>query len=141
VNASTGIITTIAGNGTSGAAGDGGQATNAEIGDPWGMAIDSFRNIYFGDWFEKRIRMINASTGVITTVAGNGTQGYSGDGGEAVNAEFYGLEGLAVDGTGTIYVSDFYNRRGRAVGGSGIIRCYQSQICDSRSYLCSSWTE
>ena len=83
---SPGEITTVAGNGTAGYSGDGGAAISAELGSPSGVAVDSAGNIYIADTSNNRIRKVNTS-GVITTVAGNGTPGYSGDGGPATSAE------------------------------------------------------
>ncbi len=109
VNASTGVISTVAGNGTQGYSGDGGAATSAEFNTPDGLALDSGGNIYIADLFNDCIRMVNASTGVISTVAGNGTPGYSGDGGLATSAEINYPQGVAVDSSGNIYIADYYN--------------------------------
>ena len=89
MTASTGIITTVAGNGTAGYSGDGGPATSAELNSPAGVALDSSGNIYIADTSNSRIRKVTVSTGVITTLAGDGTAGYSGDGGSATSAELY----------------------------------------------------
>ncbi len=115
VTVSTGIITTVAGNGTGGFSGDGGAATSAELDSPAAVALDSSGNIYISDLANERIRKVMASTGVITTVAGNGTAGYSGDGGAATSAEMYLPRGVAVDGSGNIYVADNFNQRIRKV--------------------------
>ncbi len=117
VNAS-GIITTIAGNGYSGYNGDGIDATNAQLGYLMGVAVDNRGNLYFSD--NHRIRMVNAS-GIITTFAGNGIYGYSGDGGPATSAEIFDPNGLAVDGSGNVYIADRYNNRIRKVNTLGII--------------------
>ena len=77
VNAS-GIIATVAGNGTCCYSGDGGAATSAELNNPGGVAVDSAGNLYIADSYNQRIREVNAASGTITTVAGNGTYGYSG---------------------------------------------------------------
>ena len=116
VTASTGIITTVAGNGTQGYSGDGGAAVNAELYAPIGVAVDATGNIYDGEAGDERVRKVAVSTGIITTVAGNGTEGYSGDGGAAVSAELYDPSGVAVDATDNIYVADMGNNRIRAVG-------------------------
>lgn len=116
VTISSGIITTVAGNGTVGFSGDGGAATSAELGYPYGVAIDSHGNIYIGDSNNNRIREVTASTGIISTVAGNGVQGYSGDGGAATSGEMNGPQGVAVDSSGNIYIADEGNSRIRAVG-------------------------
>src|ERR1700751_6098948 len=91
------IITTIAGTGTFGYSGDGGQATSAELYDPYGIAIDASGNVYIADYYNNRVRKVDANTGVISTIAGNGTQGYSGDGGAATAAELYYPIDLAID--------------------------------------------
>jgi trimeric autotransporter adhesin len=116
VTVSTGIISTVAGNGTAGYSGDDGAATSAELNYPIGVAVDSAGNIYIGDENNNRVRKVTASTHDISTVAGNGTYGYSGDGGAATSAELYDLTGVAVDSTGNIYIADTYNSRIRAVG-------------------------
>ena len=115
VNASTGIITTVAGNGTAGYTGDGGAATNAELHNPSGIALDSSDNIYIADFSEAVIRKVTASTGIISTVAGNGTTGYWGDGGAAINAEIQFPGGVDVDTAGNIYIPDSTNNRIRVV--------------------------
>jgi trimeric autotransporter adhesin len=113
-----GTITTIAGTGTAGYSGDGGPATIAELRFPYCITIDLSGNIYIGD--QSTVRKINA-TGVITTVAGTGNMGYSGDGGQATLAELKGPSGLAIDGTGNLYVADKNNNRIRKVSTAGII--------------------
>jgi hypothetical protein len=118
VTVSTGLISTVAGNGTYGNTGNGGPATSAEIGGPAQLAADASGNIFIADSSFDVIHKVTAATGQITTVAGNGIQGFSGDGGIAVAAEFYGSDGVAVDSSGNIYIADFYNARIRAVGPS-----------------------
>ncbi len=115
VTVSSGIITTVAGDGTAGYSGDGGAATSAELNYPSGVAVDSSGNIYIGDTSNERIRKVTVSTGVITTVAGNGTLGYSGDGGAATSAELGYPWGVAVDSSGNIYIGDSNNNRVRKV--------------------------
>ena len=114
VNAQTGIMTTIAGNGTYGYTGDGGQATSAELGDPAGLAIEG-NDLFIADAGNNVIREVNLTTGVITTVAGNGTYGGSGDGGLATNAELSSPMGVAVDSSGNIYIADVYDNEIRKV--------------------------
>ncbi len=117
-----GIINTVAGNGTPGYSGDGGAATSAELYGNFGVAVDRAGNIYLADAYNERIRKVTASTGAISTVAGNGTQGYSGDGGAATSAELNQPEGIAVDSSGNIYIADLYNNRIRKVTAStGVI--------------------
>jgi Carbohydrate binding domain/NHL repeat len=103
----TGTITTIAGSSTipSGFAGDGGPATNALLSTPKGLAIDSAGNLYIADSGNNRIRKVS-STGVITTVAGNGTTGVAGDGGPARQAALNDPSGLAFDALGNLYVTE-----------------------------------
>jgi trimeric autotransporter adhesin len=120
VTKSTGIITTVVGDGTREHKGDGGLATSAGLYNPHGVAVDASGNIYIADSF--RIRMVTKSTGIITTVAGYGTQGYSGDGGPATSASLMYLWGVAVDASGNIYIADTNNDRIRVVTKStGII--------------------
>ena len=115
VSASTGIISTVAGNGTAGFSGDGGAAISAELYYPSSVAVDMSGNIYIADLDNLRIRKVSASTGIISTVAGNGTAGYTGDGGAAYNAEIRGVYGIAVDASGNIYVADSGNNRIRKI--------------------------
>ncbi len=122
VNASTGIITTVAGMGTAGYNGDNSAATSAELDYPFGVAVDSAGNLYIADFHNQRIRMVTASTGIITTVAGTGTSGYNGDNIAATSAELYGPSGVAVDSAGNLYIGDYGNNSIRKVTAStGII--------------------
>jgi uncharacterized protein (TIGR03437 family) len=105
---SGGVITTVAGGGSSGL-GDNGPATSAQLYIPWGVAVDSAGNLYIADTYNNRIRKV--SNGVITTVAGNGTQGSSGDNGPATSAQLSGAMGIAVDSAGNVYVADSGNIR------------------------------
>ena len=115
VTKSTGLITTVAGTLSRGYNGDGRQATSAEINKPEGIAVDALQNIYFADVNNHRIRMVTQSTGLITTVAGNGTAGYSGDNGKATLAGLNRPTGVTVDVSGNIYLSDTDNHRVRVV--------------------------
>ena len=115
VTVSTGIITTVAGDGKGGYSGDGGQATSAELSDPIGVGLDTANNIYIGDFSNNRIRKVTVSTGIITTVAGDGKGGYSGDGGPATSAELDFPGGVEVDPAGNIYIADYGNSRIRKV--------------------------
>jgi trimeric autotransporter adhesin len=115
-----GIITTVAGTGTAGYSGDGGAATSASLNLPQGVYVDASGDIYIADGANNRIRKVNGTTQTITTVAGNGTAGYSGDGGIATSAELnfsgFGMGSVYVNAAGTIYISDNDNNRIRAVG-------------------------
>jgi sugar lactone lactonase YvrE len=115
---SNGVITTVAGNGTLGFSGDNGPAANAELSSPADVAVDAAGNLYFVDLGNYRIRKI--SKGVITTVAGNGTRGFSGDNGPAISAQFQSPGGIALDATGNLYIADTYNSRIRKVS-NGVI--------------------
>jgi sugar lactone lactonase YvrE len=115
---SNGVITTVAGNGTPGFSGDNGPATSAQLNGPEGIAVDSAGNLYIGDSGNYRIRKV--SGGVITTVAGNGTEGYSGDNGPATSAQLRWVRGVAVDSAGNLYIADSGNDRIRKVSG-GVI--------------------
>ncbi len=116
VDVSTGIITTVAGNGrNSGFSGDGGPATAAQLNHPRGVAADGAGNLYIADSHNYRICKVDVSTGIITTVAGNGSHGFSGDGGPATAAQLYSPRGVAVDGAGNIYIANPYNNRIRKI--------------------------
>lgn len=118
-NLPSGIITTVAGNGTAGYTGDNGQATSAELNAPESAGVDSSGNLFIADSVNNRIRKVSTN-GVITTVAGNGTAGYAGDNGQATNAEL-NLGGAAVDISGNLFIADTFNNRIRKVGTNGII--------------------
>lgn len=118
--ASSGIITTYAGTGVAGYSGDGGQAADATLNLPVALATDSAGNLYVVDQGNQVVRKITPA-GVITTFAGNGEYGYSGDGSLATNAELASPSGLAVAANGTIYIADRDNERIRAVTPNGII--------------------
>ncbi len=120
VEAATGIITTAAGGGSS-FPGDGGPATSASLQSPCGVALDRTGNLFIADISFPRIRRVDASTGVITTVAGTGNVGFSGDGGPATDASLNLPFGVAVDGAGDIFIADSYNSRVRKVNANGTI--------------------
>jgi len=110
---SGGIISTIAGTGTAGFSGDGGQATSAQLKAPFSVAVDAQTNLYIADYGNSRIRRV--SGGIITTIAGTGTAGFTGDGGQASSAQISGPLGVGVDGEGSLYISDTNNRRVRKI--------------------------
>jgi len=116
----SGTITTIAGTGVAGYTGDGGPAASAELNSPTDISIDATGNIFIADWGNHSIRKISV-TNTITTVAGTGTAGYSGDGGNAISAQLKAPYGLMVDASGNLYISDAGNARLRKVNSSGII--------------------
>ena len=115
----SGIITTVAGTGYPGYSGDGFAATTATLDGPNDIAIDATGNLFIADQYNYVIRKIDVS-GIITTIAGNGIGGYSGDGMPALSAEMLPA-GVAVDNAGNIYISDYGNQRIRKVNTSGII--------------------
>jgi len=115
-----GIITTVIGNGTNGFSGDGGTATNASLSGPACLAFDVLGNLYIADAGNNRIREMDTN-GIITTVVGNGTNAFSGDGGMATNASLSGPASLAFDGQGNLYIADTSNSRIRKIDANGII--------------------
>ncbi|MBI4907469.1 MAG: hypothetical protein HY820_27840 [Acidobacteria bacterium] len=117
---SGGTIRTIAGNGVAGHSGDGGPATGASLYRPVGIAVDSNRNVYIAEIIGHRIRKVT-SNGIISTVAGTGIYGYSGDGGPAANAQINRPGSVAVDLEGNLFIADTGNRRIRKVDTNGII--------------------
>lgn len=115
-------ITTAVGTGARGFAGDGGPATAALLNGPFDVAFDAPGNLYFSDTFNHRIRRVDAATGTISTIAGNGEAGYSGDGGPATEAALNEPYGVLVDRAGNIYTADRLNRRVRRIDArSGVI--------------------
>jgi uncharacterized protein (TIGR03437 family) len=121
VTASTGIINTIAGDGTPGYAGDNDLAVNASIADVHGVAVDSSGNVYIADTANSRVREISVTSGNITTFAGNGNRGYAGDGAAATAATLWFPSGLAFDSAGNLYISDYGNATVRKVDSRGTI--------------------
>lgn len=115
-----GVITTVAGTGGSGYAGDGGPAIGAKLFEPIDMAVDPSGNVYISDYVNNRIRKVDAG-GVITTYAGIGIAGFSGDGGPATAANIYEPSGIVLDAAGNLYFSDLANFRVRKISAGGII--------------------
>ena len=115
VDAATGVITTVAGNHTFGFSGDGGPPTAAKLNRPVGVAVDASGNLFIADYGNSRIRGVNAATGIITTVAGNGDEGFSGDGGPATSASLDEPYFVAVDASGNLFIADSDNNRVRRV--------------------------
>ncbi len=116
----SGVISTIVGTGTAGNTGDGGAATAAQIDNPLDVKVDLAGNLYFTDFNNHVVRKVNAA-GVISTIAGTGTMGYSGDGGAATAAQLHSPAGIDLDDCGNVYISDLYNNRVRMINTSGII--------------------
>ena len=115
VDVASGIITTVAGNGIGGYSGDDSMALNAEIYNASAVAVDDSGDIYISDFYNNRIRKVRAATGIITTIAGNGTGGYSGDDSLATNGEIFRPQGVAVDSSGSVFIADFDNHVVREV--------------------------
>ena len=113
-----GAVTTVAGSGQQGFAGDGGAATGAALDTPSGVAIDASGNLYIADSHNNRIREVGG--GVISTIAGNGTAGFAGDGGAATASELAQPSAVAVDASGNLYIADTNNQRVRVVTGATI---------------------
>lgn len=125
VTLSTGLISTVAGNGEIGSVGnwgDGGPATDAQIAFPGGVTFDSAGNMYIADTYDNVVRRVSAATGIITTIAGTGTEGFSGDGGVATSANLDQPSALAIDQAGNLYIEERFRGRVRKVSvSSGII--------------------
>ena len=120
VDATTGVITAIAGTGRSGYSGDAGKAVNAQLGSPSNVRTDAAGNLYIADQGFSVVRMVNGATGVITTIAGTGTSRYAGDGALATSANLASPSGLALDASGNLYIADFANNAVRKVMVNGL---------------------
>jgi sugar lactone lactonase YvrE len=118
--AQSGIIATVAGNGSIGYSGDGGPATSAQFRFPGGLALDAAGNLFIADINNHCIRKVTPG-GVISTVAGNGKAGYSGDGGPATSAQLSNPSGIVVDSTNNLFIADYNNHRVRKVTSGGLI--------------------
>ena len=116
------IIVTVAGSGIAGEAGDGGLAVQAELNDPSGVAVDRNGHLLIADTMNNRVRRVDAASGIMSTVAGTGEEGFDGDGDSATLARLMQPSGIAVDAEGAVYLSDTFNNRIRRIDGvSGII--------------------
>jgi len=115
-----GVIHTVAGNGTAGFSGDGGPATAASLNGPFAVAVNAAGEIYIADTNNNRVRKVDLK-GMITTVAGGNTFGFSGDGGPATAATLYAPESIALDSIGNLYIADWGNARVRLVNSAGFI--------------------
>jgi sugar lactone lactonase YvrE len=115
-----GTITTVAGTGQEDGTGDGGAAVEAGLAAPRGVAVDAAGNLFVADTLNHRVRQVSPN-GIITTVAGTGVDGFSGDGGEATAAQLNSPDGVAVDSAGNLFIADLYNHRVRKVSPDGII--------------------
>jgi DNA-binding beta-propeller fold protein YncE len=114
-------VSTVAGTGEQGYAGDGGAATEAQLNNPFDLAFDPGGNLCFSDTYNHCIRRVDLRTGVIATIAGTGEQGFSGDGGPATEARMNQPYGIVIDHSGNIYVADRLNQRVRRIDTSGVI--------------------
>lgn len=120
INLSTTIITTVVGKSTAGFSGDGGLATAALLNKPTGIAVDAAGNMFIADNVNNRIRKVDVN-GIITTIAGDGGAGFSGDGGPATSSRLKNPNGVAVDGSGNVYIADRGNHRIRKISTDGKI--------------------
>lgn len=118
-----GVVTTVAGTGVPGYGGDGGPALDAQLNSPWGILIDKDDNLLIADSNNDAIRKVG-SDGIIHTIAGNGQEGYEGDGGPATSAKLNTPQSLAVDAAGRIYIGDEHNDAIRVVELDGTIRSF-----------------
>ncbi len=129
-----GIISTVAGTGSPGSSGDGGPATNAKFREINSLCIDNFNNIFVADADDNRIRKIDAITGIITTVAGTGVGGFSGDGGPATAARLHGPMDICIDKNGNLFIADLNNLRVRKVATNGVITTIVGNGSNSPAY-------
>ena len=127
--AQPGVISTIVGTGSGNYTGDGGPALKAGLGSPVGLAMDSSGNLFILIKETGRVRRVTPA-GLITTYAGNGTSGFAGDGGPATSAELFPGNGIAVDGSGNLYIADSGNNRIRT---ATITPRAPSETCPARN--------
>lgn len=118
-----GMIAAIAGTGEYGHSGDGGPAIAAELQNPTELGLDAAGNLYLAERFGDRVRKIDVA-GTITTIAGTGERGFSGDGGAATEAQLGSPRSVAVDSLGNVYIADSYNHRVRKIDTAGVITTY-----------------
>jgi sugar lactone lactonase YvrE len=131
-----GTILTVAGTGQAGYSGDNVPATQAQLHWPNGVVFDAAGNLYIAEWYNDRVRKVRPD-GTITTVAGTGQPGFSGDGGKATAAQLHAPVYLAVDSTGNLFIADFYNHRVRKVTPDGTITTYAgSGTVDDATVIC-----
>jgi sugar lactone lactonase YvrE len=119
VTAATGVITTVAGNGSPGSSGDGGPATSARLNSPRGIQVAANGDLYIGDRSNDKIRKVTAATGIITTYAGTGTAGYVD--GPAATARFRHPQGIHLTSAGDLYVADANNHAIRKISAAGTV--------------------
>jgi hypothetical protein len=135
VDAQTKIVTTVAGTGEPGFAGDGGSALEARLRYPAGLALDVDGSILIADRFNNRIRRVDGETGIITTLAGTGVEGYTGDGGPATDAQLNEPSAISLDPAGVLYIADTGNFAVRAVPGVGAAgKGIQTPVIDGVTY-------
>ncbi len=125
IDLATGIATTVVGTGRKGNSGDGGPATAAEVNEPYEVRFDAAGHLYFVDMQAAVVRRVDARTGLITTIAGTGTPGFSGDGGPATSAQLRQPHSICLDHAGQLYICDIGNHRIRRVDlATGIITTF-----------------
>src|SRR5579883_2294190 len=126
VDAKTGKIETVAGSGKAGFSGDGGPAVKAQLNEPYGIVLDAPGNLYLADRLNRRVRKVEAKTGLITTLAGDGSKTFSGDGGPATRAGLVEPNGVALDAGGRrLFIADVADHRVRVVDlASGVITTF-----------------
>ncbi len=129
-----GQITTIVGTGAGGGSGDGGLGTSAQINQPYGAVLDFAGNLYISDGGNNKIRKLNTSTGIMTTFAGTGTVGYSGDGGPATNARINSPRALSADQSGNVYFADRNNQCVRRIDAATNVMTTVAGTCTSAGY-------
>ncbi|MBI1831807.1 MAG: hypothetical protein HYR84_10190, partial [Planctomycetes bacterium] len=125
VDLKTGVITTVAGNGKKGYSGDGGKATDATFNEPYAVVVDKSDNLFIVDRLNAVVRKVDGRTGIVTTIAGNGKKGYSGDGGKAIDASMVEPNDCFLDGKGGLLIADVGDWRIRRVDlATGVITTF-----------------